>query len=329
MRKLVFSSDALPARVDDNARFKLWRDMYEANFGPCDQHYSDTRPFSARYEFVQFGAVAVTRHAVMLTHYARTSRHVAADARSDFLIGFNRAQSNPTLFQRERELTLAAGQIALFTNAEPAEARACADMALVGLALPRALLLERLSDADDLALAPVDAASPAARHLRRYLEFLLEPDEIEDHPALAAHIETTLIDLAALALGAAGEAAEIAQLRGLRAARLREILTQIAADFDKPGFSIGRLASKLGLSERYVQDLLQETGSSLSERVLELRLRKARAMLCDLRHDRLKVSEIAYACGFNEASYFNRCFRRRFGASPTQYRGRHDGTSYD
>jgi AraC-like DNA-binding protein len=44
-------------------------------------------------------------------------------------------------------------------------------------------------------------------------------------------------------------------------------------------------------------------------------------MLCDQRYNRLKISDIAYACGFNEASYFNRCFRRRFGASPTQYRG--------
>jgi AraC-like DNA-binding protein len=48
-------------------------------------------------------------------------------------------------------------------------------------------------------------------------------------------------------------------------------------------------------------------------------------MLSGPRHDRLKVSEIAYACGFNEVSYFNRCFRRRFGASPTQFRG--SGTS--
>jgi AraC-like DNA-binding protein len=32
------------------------------------------------------------------------------------------------------------------------------------------------------------------------------------------------------------------------------------------------------------------------------------------------VGEIAYACGFNEVSYFNRRFRRRFGVSPTQYR---------
>jgi AraC-like DNA-binding protein len=43
-------------------------------------------------------------------------------------------------------------------------------------------------------------------------------------------------------------------------------------------------------------------------------------MLADPRYDRLKVSEIASACGFNEIPYFNRCFRRRFGASPTEFR---------
>jgi transcriptional regulator GlxA family with amidase domain len=54
--------------------------------------------------------------------------------------------------------------------------------------------------------------------------------------------------------------------------------------------------------------------------VLELRLQKAQVMLADPRHHRLKVSEIAHACGFNEVSYFNRCFRRRFGATPTTAR---------
>ena len=54
--------------------------------------------------------------------------------------------------------------------------------------------------------------------------------------------------------------------------------------------------------------------------VLELRLQKSRAMLADARNNRRKVSDIALACGFNEVSYFNRCFRRRFGASPTQFR---------
>jgi AraC-like DNA-binding protein len=46
-------------------------------------------------------------------------------------------------------------------------------------------------------------------------------------------------------------------------------------------------------------------------------------MLADRRCDRLRVSEIAYASGFNEVSYFNRCFRRRFGATPTHFRHGH------
>jgi transcriptional regulator GlxA family with amidase domain len=49
-------------------------------------------------------------------------------------------------------------------------------------------------------------------------------------------------------------------------------------------------------------------------------MQKARRMLTDRRNDHLKVSEIAFACGFNETSYFNRCFRRRFGDAPLNYR---------
>jgi AraC-like DNA-binding protein len=70
-----------------------------------------------------------------------------------------------------------------------------------------------------------------------------------------------------------------------------------------------------------MQDLLHETGRTFSERVMELRLQKARGMLSDPHHDRLKISDVAYASGFNEVSYFNRCFRRRFGVTPGQFRG--------
>nr|WP_079592090.1 helix-turn-helix domain-containing protein [Bosea thiooxidans] len=37
---------------------------------------------------------------------------------------------------------------------------------------------------------------------------------------------------------------------------------------------------------------------------------------------RLRVGEIALACGFDDVSYLNPAFRRRFGALPTQFRGR-------
>lgn len=151
---------------------------------------------------------------------------------------------------------------------------------------------------------------------------LFQPDSVEDDPALLQHIGATLVDLVALALGAKGDAKEIASARGLRAARAREIVALIAARYADPDFSPHVAGHKLGVSQRYLQELLQETGASFTERVQELRLQKARAMLESPRYDRLKVSDVAYASGFANVSYFNQCFRRRFGASPTQFRGR-------
>ena len=34
------------------------------------------------------------------------------------------------------------------------------------------------------------------------------------------------------------------------------------------------------------------------------------------------VTQIALKCGFENLSYFNRLFRRKFGVTPGQYRGR-------
>jgi len=88
-------------------------------------------------------------------------------------------------------------------------------------------------------------------------------------------------------------------------------LQEIAAGFTDPAFDIGIVASRLRLSVRYIQDLLQGTGSSFSDRVLELRLVHSCELLARAAISRRKVSDIAYSSGFNDLCYFHRCFRRR------------------
>ena len=72
-------------------------------------------------------------------------------------------------------------------------------------------------------------------------------------------------------------------------------------------------AGALGLSRRYVQQLLEETGKSFIEHLLERRLERAFAMLSDRRCLHLAIIDIAFASGFRDVSHFNRVFRRRFG----------------
>jgi AraC-like DNA-binding protein len=128
-----------------------------------------------------------------------------------------------------------------------------------------------------------------------------------------------LLDLAAIGLGARSDIAAAARRRGLRAVRLKAVLPILETRFHEPDFSAQKLAAAAGLSERYVNELLFEAGASFTTRLNELRLRKAADLLA---HREGRISDIAFACGFNDLSYFNRCFRRRFGLTPTAARGK-------
>jgi AraC-like DNA-binding protein len=107
---------------------------------------------------------------------------------------------------------------------------------------------------------------------------------------------------------------------GLRGARIASVLAQIGESFADQQFSTRVVAQKLGLSVRYVQDLLQGSGMSITDRIMALRLEKARTLLTEDRQCALRISDVAAACGFNELSYFHRSFRRRFSASPAKFR---------
>jgi AraC-like DNA-binding protein len=134
--------------------------------------------------------------------------------------------------------------------------------------------------------------------------------------AISAH----LTDLVALGLGARGDLALAARRGGLRAVRLKAVLTVLQQRFTEPDFSAQKLAAAARLSERYVNELLYEAGASFTMRLTELRLRKAAELLARAAAGR--ISDVAFECGFNDLSYFNRCFRRRFGLTPSAARGR-------
>jgi AraC-like DNA-binding protein len=322
MGKIVFSSDQLPDHLDEQARYKLWLDLFTDHLCAADISFFPDVPFNSRSEFFKFGDLAVTQLNANIQTAVRTKRHVEKDTRGDYIIGTMLNSTQSLIKQDGREAVRGVGQAMLYTNAAPIDARHDSMVSFRGVTVPHKLLAQRVPHFENLAITPI-APSPALRHLERYLSILVDSDVNAD-AILEHNVEVHLLDLIALALGARGDSSEIAQMRGLRAVRLQEALAEINRSFADPNFSPAAMAAKLGLSQRYIQDLLQETGTTLSERVLELRLQKARIMLADSRHDRLKVSDIALACGFNEVSYFNRRFRARFGASPTQYRGGKD-----
>jgi len=135
-------------------------------------------------------------------------------------------------------------------------------------------------------------------------------------PVLVSH----LYDLMAAMIGATRDAAELAEGRGLRAARLHAIKQDIARNLDQPDLSVTALAIRHGCTPRFVQRLFETEGTSFTEYVLAQRLARARRILTDPRRDCEKISTVAYDCGFGDVSYFNRVFRRSYGAAPSDVR---------
>jgi AraC-like DNA-binding protein len=326
MPKVTFTTDELPQGLDDRARFSLWRDLYVARYGLLDIYRPDDRPFAVRFEFEQHQGIGIGRFTGTVDRVARSPHAIKVDGSDDFCLVLNCGRSAMWSRHNGRETIVPAGAATLFTDTEPGELRGAAENAWYSIVIPRRALLRLVTHPEDaIATSPV-LDRPAVRLMGKYLDICFATPELESDPALLAHVGSTLSDLIALALGANRDAAEIARTRGLPAARLQEILAELRRGFADPAFSPSRVAEKLDVTPRYVQKLLHETGATFTDRVLELRLQQARMMLASPRHDRLKVSDIAYACGFNEVSYFSRCFRRRFGASPMQFRGSGGGS---
>jgi AraC-like DNA-binding protein len=80
------------------------------------------------------------------------------------------------------------------------------------------------------------------------------------------------------------------------------------------------VAARHGISPVYVRKLFEGEGSSFSEFVLAERLARVHRILSDPRMSARPIGAIAIEAGFGDLSYFNRAFRRRYGAAPSDVR---------
>jgi AraC-like DNA-binding protein len=162
--------------------------------------------------------------------------------------------------------------------------------------------------------------TPALKLLTSYSKTLLDDDHEMGSPVLRHQVATHMHDLTVLALGATREAADIAGNRGMGAARLKAAKTYIAENLHHRDISIGTVAAHLGMTPRHLQRLFENDGTTFSAFLLGRRLARAYRMLCEPRSGEKQVSAVAYDVGFGDLSYFNRSFRRLYGATPMDVR---------
>lgn len=98
---------------------------------------------------------------------------------------------------------------------------------------------------------------------------------------------------------------------------LDRVVTLVENHLEDPDFSVKSFREELGMSKTQVhRKLTALTDQAPSEFIRTYRLKRA-AQLLAAHHE--NVSQIAFSVGFNNLSYFAKCFKEQFGVSPSQY----------
>ena len=313
-RLLQFSTDELRPRD----RFDLWRDVLTRKLMRAAVDPISERPFRADAALrAQHGVrMGVGRLEATVSH---RTRDIVADDNDDVTLMVN--LEGPFVVRSDGEdLRLEEGEAMLADCSQSGAFIRPAAGRLLCVRMPRGMLGEYTPNLQGAIGRKIPPTSDTLRLLIGYVAMLTQSPGIMLPPEASYSVIRHVCDLAALTIGAGRDGAHLAENRGLAAVRLQAIKAHINANIGAYPLSIEDVAAEQGVTARYVRKLFEADGLNFTNYVVERRLARAHALLTEPLRNPASVSAIAYDVGFGDLSYFNRAFRRRYGATPSEIR---------
>jgi AraC family transcriptional regulator, positive regulator of tynA and feaB len=249
----------------------------------------------------------------------RTRAHVARSRSSSYLVNIQIAGAISVRWG-EQDIYVSCGDI-LITDSEHAyEVDGERPFSQLIVRMPKPWVDARVARPDVVSGSLLRRDNPMAQLLAGYLRkgFDTAADLGADGAEMfAAHS----IDLLALALGAS-QADQAPPARALREALFVRAGRLIALRFAEPCLAPDCVARSLGISARLLQRIFAERGTTVMQRVWDQRVSRAAKLLAMPDASHRSITEIAFACGFNDSAHFTRAFAARVGATPSQWRRR-------
>jgi AraC-like DNA-binding protein len=104
--------------------------------------------------------------------------------------------------------------------------------------------------------------------------------------------------------------------------RIESVFEFMRENFDKD-VTLSEVAKIAGMTEvSFSRFIKKRTGKTFIDSLNEIRLGHSARRLIDTTET---ISEIAYKCGFNNLSYFNRLFKSKKNCTPKQFREEYAG----
>lgn len=312
-RLLRFSSDDYPP----DQRIAVWRDVLKRKLLSFDVEPLTGQPFQVDATLRVFAGIRIGVGLFGPSINRRTREIVAADG--DGVFSLINLEGEIVVTHGEAQFTLREGDCCFMLCSQEGNFTRPAHGRLICTRFDRAMLAALVPDLDACMGRIIRADAEALRLLWVYMRVLDQNQKLETD-ALRRLVIGHIYDLAALVLNPLSEGAGALAQRGQGGARLRALRKLVVQNQDRADFSIADAAASSQLSPRQVQRLFESEGTTFSEYLLDKRLARVHAALTDRRQAHRGISEIALSRGFKDVSQFNRAFRRRYGASPSEVR---------
>jgi len=102
---------------------------------------------------------------------------------------------------------------------------------------------------------------------------------------------------------------------------LERIMNVINKNLNNADLSIDGIADEVGISRVHLHRKMKElTGQTPHDFIRNIRLKQAAYLLAN---QKMNITEVMYACGFNNAASFSTIFKRFYGLSPRDYMKEH------
>ena len=158
---------------------------------------------------------------------------------------------------------------------------------------------------------------PLNQLVANYIQTLADGGEIGG-VSTAEAVARNLMELVALAVNAP-ESHETSS-DGLASGLLLVLTQYLDTCYMEPDVSPAKAAKHAGITPRHVHRLFERTGTTFSERLYMLRLRRAHRMLADPHYAALRITDIACECGFSSLAHFVRRYHEMYGQTPGETR---------
>jgi AraC family transcriptional regulator, positive regulator of tynA and feaB len=299
-------------QYDAKQPFGSWADDLAAAFVQLEPRKVADLPFQGAIVRSDAAAIKVSRVTATKHRVLRLRSHIAQS--TDDLCFVNlQLEGVGRYLQRGHVQVCGPGDLALVDTTEPFEISNSSDFRLFCFAVPRRLLPSSLPQRPQLRIATTETGRALSRTIASCAELCLASSRSS---ALAAISGDHIIDL----ISQAPSALEQARPESVNVPILLSMMLEyLDSHLDQPSLSAEVLALRFRCSERYVHKLFSTTGLTVGEHVNNRRIQLCARNLLDGRHRRT-ISEIAYAAGFRDISYFNRLFKRSHGMAPREFR---------